>query len=96
LACFGISLKAHKNNGRLDPLSAALAPQLTVSVTGLTILCKNYNHSSNLHLSRDDLWIQMKFTGLNAHDPISRPYDANAKAPLEDRVKESLEKVLRS
>mmetsp|Transcript_6379 Transcript_6379/g.11105 ORF Transcript_6379/g.11105 Transcript_6379/m.11105 type:complete len:382 (+) Transcript_6379:43-1188(+) len=48
----------------------------------------------DLDLRREDIWIQTKFTGLNAHDPISRPYDANA--PLEDRVSQSLEKSLDS
>ena len=48
----------------------------------------------DLNLSREDIWIQTKFTGLNAHDPISRPYAADA--PLEDRVLQSLEKSLDS
>lgn len=38
------------------------------------------------------MWLQTKFSGLNAHDPNSIPYDKNA--PLEDRVRQSLQKSL--
>ena len=43
-------------------------------------------------IDRKDIWLQTKFSGLNAHDPSSIPYDKNA--PLEDRVRQSLEKSL--
>mmetsp|Transcript_1127 Transcript_1127/g.1975 ORF Transcript_1127/g.1975 Transcript_1127/m.1975 type:complete len:311 (-) Transcript_1127:156-1088(-) len=46
----------------------------------------------DMNLNREDLWIQTKFSGLNAHDPNNVPYDANA--PLEDRVRQSLERSL--
>ncbi|KAL7547198.1 hypothetical protein ACHAWF_010513 [Thalassiosira exigua] len=36
-----------------------------------------------LNLGREDVWIQTKFSGLNAHDPNNVPYDKNA--PLEER-----------
>jgi len=46
----------------------------------------------DLNIDRGELWIQTKFSGLNAHDPKNIPYDENA--PLEDRVRQSLEKSL--
>lgn len=48
--------------------------------------------AQELNLKRGDLWIQTKFSGLDAHDPASVPYDKNA--PLEDRVRQSLERSL--
>ena len=48
--------------------------------------------AQELGLERQDLWIQTKFSGLNAHDPNSVPYDKNA--PLEVRVQQSLAKSL--
>jgi predicted aldo/keto reductase-like oxidoreductase len=46
----------------------------------------------SLNLDRKELWIQSKFSGINAHDPDNVPYDVDA--PLEDRVRQSLEKSL--
>lgn len=46
----------------------------------------------SLNLDRRDVWIQSKFSGLNAHDPDKVPYDVDA--PLEERVRQSLEKSL--
>ena len=46
----------------------------------------------SMNLDRKDLWLQSKFSGLNAHDPDNVPYDVNA--PLEDRVRQSLAKSL--
>lgn len=48
--------------------------------------------AEELNLSREDIWIQTKFSGINSHDPGSEPYDTNA--PLEDRVRQSLAKSL--
>lgn len=48
--------------------------------------------AKKLGLERKDLWLQTKFSGLNAHDPNNVPYDKHA--PLEERVKQSLEKSL--
>ncbi|KAL3763847.1 hypothetical protein ACHAW5_006265 [Stephanodiscus triporus] len=45
-----------------------------------------------LNLDRTDIWLQTKFSGLNAHDPDNVPYDVNAS--LEDRVRQSLQKSL--
>jgi hypothetical protein len=45
-----------------------------------------------LNLERADIWLQTKFSGLNAHDPNNVPYDVNAS--LEDRVRQSLKKSL--
>ena len=49
--------------------------------------------AAELGLARSDLWIQTKFTGLRGHDPLSRPYDADA--TLEERVSQSLDRSLR-
>jgi hypothetical protein len=46
----------------------------------------------SLNLNRNEIWIQSKFSGLNAHDPGNAPYDVDA--PLEERVRQSLEKSL--
>lgn len=48
--------------------------------------------AKELNLQRSDIWIQTKFSGINAHDPNNVPYDKNA--PLEDRVRQSLAKSL--
>lgn len=48
--------------------------------------------AKKLGLERKDIWLQTKFSGLNAHDPNNVPYDKHA--PLEERVKQSLEKSL--
>lgn len=48
--------------------------------------------ANELNLQRSDIWIQTKFSGINAHDPNNVPYDKNA--PLEDRVRQSLAKSL--
>mmetsp|Transcript_31455 Transcript_31455/g.67953 ORF Transcript_31455/g.67953 Transcript_31455/m.67953 type:complete len:221 (-) Transcript_31455:857-1519(-) len=45
-----------------------------------------------LNLKREDIWIQTKFSGVGAHDPNNIPYDVTA--PLEDRVRQSLEKSM--
>lgn len=45
-----------------------------------------------LNLDRTDIWLQTKFSGINAHDPDNVPYDVNAS--LEDRVRQSLQKSL--
>lgn len=37
-----------------------------------------------LDLKREDIWLQTKFSSLDAQDPDNTPYDRNA--PLEDRV----------
>ncbi|KAL3803200.1 hypothetical protein HJC23_003475 [Cyclotella cryptica] len=67
---------------------------LTFSYMCYTIfefLCYS-NQSKELGLSRQDIWIQTKFSGLDAHDPNNVPYDVNA--PLEERVRQSLQKSL--
>mmetsp|Transcript_2074 Transcript_2074/g.2947 ORF Transcript_2074/g.2947 Transcript_2074/m.2947 type:complete len:316 (+) Transcript_2074:4202-5149(+) len=46
--------------------------------------------AQELGLSRDDIWLQTKFTSLNGQDPNRIPYDK--KAPLDERVRQSLEK----
>ena len=43
-------------------------------------------------VSRDELWIQTKFTPLSGQDPKNIPYDASA--PLPQQVAESLERSL--
>ena len=48
--------------------------------------------AKELGLTRADIWLQTKFSGLNAHDPNNVPYDVNAS--LEDRVRQSLKKSL--
>ena len=48
--------------------------------------------ANELGLTRADIWLQTKFSGLNAHDPNNVPYDVNAS--LEDRVRQSLKKSL--
>ncbi|KAL7489374.1 hypothetical protein ACHAW6_014968 [Cyclotella cf. meneghiniana] len=50
--------------------------------------------AKELGLSRQDIWIQTKFSGLDAHDPNNVPYDVDA--PLEDRVRQSLQKSLQN
>lgn len=48
--------------------------------------------AQELGLSRGDISLQTKFTSLNGQDPKRVPYDKNA--PLEERVRQSLEKSL--
>lgn len=48
--------------------------------------------AKELGLARTDIWLQTKFSGLNAHDPNNVPYDVTAS--LEDRVRQSLKKSL--
>lgn len=48
--------------------------------------------ASELNLRREDVWIQTKFSGVSAQDPNDVPYDVNA--PVEDRVRRSLEASL--
>lgn len=50
--------------------------------------------AKELNLKREDLWLQTKFSGLNAHDPGNIPYDVNS--PLELRVRQSLAKSLQN
>ncbi len=50
------------------------------------------NRRKELGLSRQDIWIQTKFSGLDAHDLNNVPYDVDA--PLEERVRQSLQKSL--
>jgi len=45
-----------------------------------------------LNLRREDIWIQTKYTAMNAHDPVSRPYPGDASH--EDRVRASLQHSL--
>ena len=45
--------------------------------------------AQELQLNREDLWLQTKFSSLDAQDPENTPYDRNA--PLEDRVRQSLD-----
>lgn len=45
-----------------------------------------------LGLTRKDIWLQTKFSSLDAQDPDNTPYDRSA--PLEDRVRQSLQKSL--
>ena len=48
--------------------------------------------AKELGLARTDIWLQTKFSGLDAHDPNNVPYDVTAS--LEDRVRQSLKKSL--
>ena len=41
-----------------------------------------------LGLKREDIWLQTKFSSLDAQDPEDTPYDRSA--PIEDRVRQSL------
>lgn len=50
------------------------------------------NAMDELGLSRQDIWIQTKFTSLDGQDPNNIPYDQHA--PLDDRVNQSLTKSL--
>jgi hypothetical protein len=43
--------------------------------------------AETLGLNRGDIWLQTKFSSLDAQDPDNTPYDRNA--PLEDRVRVS-------
>merc|ERR1719291_80496 len=45
--------------------------------------------AEELGLEREDLWLQTKFSGLDAHDEGTEPYDVGA--PLEERVRQSLQ-----
>lgn len=45
-----------------------------------------------LNLSREDIYIQTKFTSYNVQDPDRLPYDPDA--DLEDQVRQSVEKLL--
>ena len=42
-----------------------------------------------LKLSREDIWLQTKYSSLDAQDPQNTPYDRNS--PIENRVRKSLE-----
>jgi diketogulonate reductase-like aldo/keto reductase len=48
--------------------------------------------AQELGLSRDDIWLQTKYTSLNGQDPNRVPYDK--KAPLGEQVRQSVAKSL--
>ncbi|KAL7504518.1 hypothetical protein ACHAXN_002148 [Cyclotella atomus] len=50
--------------------------------------------AETLGLNRGDIWLQTKFSSLDAQDPDNTPYDRNA--PLEDRVRTSLQVSLQN
>lgn len=47
-----------------------------------------------LGLKREDVWLQTKFSGLDAQDPNNTPYGRSA--PLEERVRQSLQVSLKN
>ena len=50
--------------------------------------------AKELNLTRGELWLQTKFSGLGAHSQDNIPYDRDA--PLENRVRQSLAKSLQN
>ena len=50
--------------------------------------------AKEMNLTREDLWLQTKFSGLGAHSEDNIPYDRDA--PLETRVRQSLAKSLQN
>lgn len=50
--------------------------------------------AQELGLSRDDIWLQTKFTPLSGQDPLNVPY--NKKLPIDQQARESLEVSLKN